>query len=446
LVQLFWFNRGLRRRPLILMVAISVLTLGSSGAKSGMVDVSTLTGKFVVGFQGWFMCPHDARGRGGWVHWFTDNRDDPQHAHFDLLPDTSELTPDELYPTGLHTANGHDIRLFSDQNRQTVLRQFEWMQQYRIESVALQRFVVALAPTFPPTDRASIDRVLDNVRASAEQTGRAFFVMYDVAGGDPAVWASTLAEDWRRLIASGLTMSPAYQRHNGRPLLAIAGVGSRDRPGTAEQTLTLLETLRKDSAPIGGVTLLGTVPTGWRTLDGDAKPEPAWARTYRDFDVLSPWTVGRYRDAASFFKFRERWLIPDMAEARRAGIDYMPAIFPGFSWHNLSLSSRHEEKPLNQIPRLGGRFLWMQATENVWAGANMLYGAMFDEVDEGTAMFKIVGDPAELPAAPALLPLSEAGNQLPSDWYLQLSGKITDLLQGRIAANLQFPMQFPGAH
>ena len=34
----------------------------------------------------------------------------------------------------------------------------------------------------------------------------------------------------------------------------------------------------------------------------------------------------------------------------------------------------------------------------VHAGCNMIYGAMFDEVNEGTAMYKLVPTPAQLPA------------------------------------------------
>lgn len=49
--------------------------------------------------------------------------------------------------------------------------------------------------------------------------------------------------------------------------------------------------------------------------------------------------------------------------------------------------------PLNAIPRLQGRFFWSQITAAKRAGADMLYVAMFDEVDEGTAIFKVTNDP-----------------------------------------------------
>lgn len=424
------------RRPLLLAAFAALLALPAAAAP---VDVSTLDKKFVVGFQGWFMCPDDGRPRGGWWHWFTANRDDPEHVHFDLLPDTTELTPAERCPTGLRTADGQPIFLFSDQNPQTVLRQFEWMRQYGIDSVALQRFVVDIDPVRPVAGPVAVDRVLANVRAAAERTGRAFFVMYDIVGADPARWADDLADDWRRLVAGGLTASPAYQRHKGRPVLAIAGVGANDRPGTAEEMLALLQRLRRETA--GGVTLLGSTATGWRTLDADSMRDPAWAGAYRAFDVLSPWMVGRYRDADSFARVRAQRLVPDMAEARRLGIDYMPVIFPGFSWSNLFRATGKGPSPLNAIPRQCGRFLWMQASADVGDGARMLYGAMFDEVDEGTALFKLVPERARLPAEPPMLALDDAQCNAPADWYLQLSGEVGDLLRGRIGAAELMPLQ-----
>ena len=42
-----------------------------------------------------------------------------------------------------------------------------------------------------------------------------------------------------------------------------------------------------------------------------------------------------------------------------------------------------------QIPRNGGRFFKTQLDYCLDSGAKMLYIAMFDEIDEGTAIFKI---------------------------------------------------------
>lgn len=47
--------------------------------------------------------------------------------------------------------------------------------------------------------------------------------------------------------------------------------------------------------------------------------------------------------------------------------------------------------------------------------------AMFDEVDEGTAMFKLAPTRDSVPAGLPLVTLDADGDQLPSDWYLQLA-------------------------
>lgn len=392
-----------------------------------MVDTSTLEGKLVVGFQGWFMCPGDRASKTGWWHWFTADRPDPDTVHFDLLPDVSELDADERCATGLKTPDGRPIWLFSDQNPKTVLRQFQWMQTAGIETVALQRFVVDIDPVHPVAGVAAVDRVLENVRLAAEATGRSFFVMYDIVGAEPRSWAETLARDWHTLLSRKLTSSPAYQRHKGHPVLALAGVGSNDRPGSALQMQKLVDELRATTP--GGLTLMGEVATNWRTLDGDSKTDRAWSPTYRSFDILSPWTVGRFEDSSSFERYRKERLEPDLQETRRLGIQLMPVLYPGFSMANQSRVNGQPRELLNKIPRRCGKFMQLQAHAYILAGAQMLYGAMFDEVDEGTALFKVVALRANLPSQPNLVPLDDRDCHVESDFYLRLTGAIAHQLK-----------------
>ena len=82
-----------------------------------------------------------------------------------------------------------------------------------------------------------------------------------------------------------------------------------------------------------------------------------------------------------------------------------------------------------QIPRLGGRFLWSQCVNARRAGARSLYVAMFDEIDEGTAIFKVRNDPPT-GASPFV---TEPG--VPSDHYLWLSGAAGRLLKGELPAD-----------
>ena len=128
------------------------------------------------------------------------------------------------------------------------------------------------------------------------------------------------------------------------------------------------------------------VPTGWREGKGDAVPDPLRAEIAAKADVISPWTVGRFGRLAEAARHGAQERSPDIAWCAARGIDYLPVVFPGFSWHNMNGG------PLDQIPRMGGAFLWSQSQAASRAGAKMAYMAMFDEVDEGTAIFKCTND------------------------------------------------------
>ena len=153
-----------------------------------------------------------------------------------------------------------------------------------------------------------------------------------------------------------------------------------------------------------------------RTLTGDSQNDPRWARVYRSFDVVSPWTVGRFSDLPEVDEFYATEVVKDLVETRRLGIEYLPVVFPGFSWHNMNPTAA-----INRIPRRGGRFYWRQVERALQAGNTMLYGAVFDEMDEGTAMFKVAASRRDGPAEVPLVTLDIDGEMLPSDWYLRLA-------------------------
>ena len=207
-----------------------------------------------------------------------------------------------------------------------------------------------------------------------------------------------------------------------------------ERPPTPQSSI---DWLTASADPRYRVTLVGGVPEHWRTLDGDSRRNAAWARVYRSFDVLSPWTVGRFSDDAGADAYRAT-LAADLAAATAAGKRYMPVVFPGFSWHNLKGGAS------NQIPRRAGAFYWRQVWNAVGAGATMLKTAMFDEVDEGTAMFKLAPTAAKLPTGASLVPLDVDGRALPSDFYLRVGGAATALLRGDLPISSTLPT-LPGA-
>ncbi len=64
----------------------------------------------------------------------------------------------------------------------------------------------------------------------------------------------------------------------------------------------------------------------------------------------------------------------------------------------------------------------------------MAYVAMFDEVDEGTAIFKV----SNIPPKPGRFVTYEG---LPSDWYLRLTGEGTKLIRGERKNHKTIPIK-----
>jgi len=139
--------------------------------------------------------------------------------------------------------------------------------------------------------------------------------------------------------------------------------------------------------------------------------------------------------------YKQYYLLPGIAEASAAGVEYMPVIRPGFSVFNGN--RRLYDYKLNISPRLGGKFLWLQAYNAISAGANMIYIGVFDELNEGTPMLKMAATSADLPVGVTLLTLDVDGYALPSDWYLRVAGEIGRMLRGEIPLSPDMPLALP---
>ena len=99
----------------------------------------------------------------------------------------------------------------------------------------------------------------------------------------------------------------------------------------------------------------------------------------------------------------------------------------------------------NQIPRRCGAFYWRQMANAIGSGARMLYTAMFDEVDEGTAMFKLDVDASESPRDQSFVTLDADRWEVGSDWYLRLGGAVHAAFEKRDAWP-PFPFKIPASH
>lgn len=387
------------------------------------VDAGTLKGKVMAGYQGWFNCGGDGADL-GWTHWARNKSKTfgPGNVTVDLWPDMTELTAAERYATGFKLADGRPAEVFSSFHRQTVLRHFRWMREYGIDGAFVQRFANGVKSK---SLRFHKDVVLANCREGANREGRTYAVMYDLSGL-PAGGVASVKEDWQRLRKfMRIGQDPAYQRHQGKPLVAVWGVGfsSEKRDYTLAECRRLIEFLNAD----GCAVMLG-VPTGWREGKRDAVKDPALHDVLKLAAVISPWTPGRYRNPQGAALHGDTFWKPDVTWCREHSLEYLPVVFPGFSWHNLN-----PEAPLDQIPRLKGEFLWSQFVAAKRAGAGMIYVAMFDEVDEGTAIFKCTNRP---PAGTDPFLTYEG---LPSDHYLWLTGEGGRLLRGERPATPELP-------
>ena len=275
--------------------------------------------------------------------------------------------------------------------------------------------------------------VVKNVRSSAEANKRVFAIEYDLTGAHPASALKQLEDDWTYLTQDlKITSSPAYLKDNGKPVVSLWGFGFSDGRKIQDPALAL-EIIHwfKDTAH---VTVMGGVPSGWGTRSGDGAPDAGWDAVFAALDIVQPWTVGRYKNIETADQWKTTHLVPDIARTRKNGQLYMPVIFPGFSWHNLN-----RNRPENQIPRLGGEFLWRQAYNARTAGATFVKIAMFDEVNEGTAIFKAASSRTNAPQQGYWLTLDADQIALPSDWYLRVATEISRMFRGKLAATPDLP-------
>ena len=286
------------------------------------VDPSTLTGKVMTGYQGWFNCERDGADL-HWAHWSKEWNKPvaPGNVSVDLWPDTSEYDDDELYATGFTYADGANAKVFSSYNRKTVIRHFKWMADYGIDGAFVQRFTHGLRS---PKWRHHKNKVLSNAREGANLYGRTYAVMYDLTGLPDSNIMSAF-EDWQVLCDNmEITKDPAYQHHSGKPLVAIWGIGFNEDI-KKRSSLPLCKKLIQAFKAAGCSVMLG-IPTGWRERERDALDHPELHDMLRMADVLSPWTVGRFKDLEQLKRHTEAHWAPDMVWAQTQAMDYMPVI------------------------------------------------------------------------------------------------------------------------
>jgi len=374
-------------------------------------------GLVMAGYQGWFTAEGDGAER-GWHHYEKSGKFEPGMNTIDFWPDVAEYT--KTYKTAFKYADGTDAFVYSPYDEESVELHFKWMKDYGLDGVFMQRFVSEIKGE---KGKRHFNKVLQNALKAANKYQRAICVMYDLSGCSSADM-QILINDWNELQATfslfDPVKNPTYLRHNKKPLLVIWGVGFNDgRKYTIADVQSLVATLK---GPEKKVSIMLGVPYGWRTLNRDTENNPLLHTLIKQCDIIMPWAVGRYN--ISSYESNAVTLAPDIDWCKTNNITYAPLVFPGFSWGNL----KNDMTIYNQIPRNKGDFFWKQVAGAKMSGATSLYIAMFDEIDEGTAIFKC--------AKEGNLPLNGAGKfvgieqELATDYYLWLAGKATDWFHG----------------
>lgn len=414
----------MKRILLSALSLIAILPCWAGTKHSTVTKYPSYEGLVMAGYQGWFHKP--AKGK-----MFPNE----ESVRIDMWPDVSEY--DKTYDTGLKLADGSTAKFFCSDDNSTIDTHFKWMEDYGLDGVFMQRFWHTASP-----ENRHRSESLRHAFEAAREHGRAIGVMYDLSGLNPRTDdCSTLIEDWKFLVDSLKVTNPGsdntYVFYNGKPLVTIWGVGFPDRPYNIRNIgLEKFINFLKNDPEYGGCSVMLGVPTYWRDLAYDCIGDSYLHDLIKQADIVLPWTVQRYSPLLHNDMDRYRDMVAkDIRWCEENNIGYVPVVYPGFSWHNLSRFEFPDDvKPSGSIPRQGGRFYWQQIYTALRGGAKMLYVAMFDEVNEGTAIFKCSDNP---PVGKEIEFVGMDG--MPSDHYLWLTGEAAKMLRNEIPLTRDLP-------
>lgn len=386
------------------------------------------TGLVMAGYQGWFAAEGDGSQR-GWYHYQGNGGFFPGNTNVDFWPDITEYS--KTYKSPFKFANGSDAYLYSPYDEESVDLHFKWMKDYGIDGVHMQRFVGEIKSS-NPSGKRHFNKVLANALKAAKKYGRAISVMYDLSGCSSADVAY-VEQDWNELQATFKLFdnkeNPTYLYHNGRPMVTIWGVGFNDNRNYTTTDVTNL--VNKLKGTDNKVAIMLGVPFYWRTFGNDTEKSDLLHTLIKKCDIVMPWAVGRFDSKG----YKAQAVYDDIQWCKANKVDYVPLVFPGFTWGNM-----HKDPSIYYaIPRLKGDFLWQQIAGAKNVGAKSLYVAMFDEIDEGTAIFKAARE-ADTPLNGTNgLKFLGIENDLTSDYYLWLTGQGTNWFHGQTGYSSKKP-------
>jgi len=348
-------------------------------------------GLVMCGYQGWFACNGDGSQYGpSWPH-YSDKWAFPRifqpgvgRNGIDMWPDVSEYET-TYEATAFRFADGSTPRVFSSFDESSVNLHFKWMKEYEISGVFMQRFASQINNSVA---RELSDKVLASAMKASNQYDRAICMMYDCVGLGSECSVDQFIEDIRQVSQQYKFFDREagqkyYLYHNGKPLIALVSVDENVNYTIADAQKVV------DACQEMGFSIMISCPTYWREGGGDVPfARDGLHNLIKDSDILTPWYVGRYDHDGSagahggrFSDFKEKVVKGDKKWLDDNDVEFAPICFAGYSDRNMHPNNR-------TFKRAGGDFFWSQVYNSVEIGCKMIYVAMFDEIDEGTAIFK----------------------------------------------------------
>lgn len=236
-------------------------------------------------------------------------------------------------------------------------------------------------------------------------------IEYDLNGASSAPGSSNVAETILADLASlsDVLGSPVYMHQGGKPVVEVWGVGIVTAV-SVDDSAALVAALQG----AGYYVILG-VQQAWHAELVEDQPG-GYGSVYALADMLQPWTVGAY-DRDGYPGFRDgRQATEDKAALAALGIESSVVVWPGGSNSN---ADPGDPAAFDRFPRWNGTFYQAQLDGAVdVVGPNFIFGAMFDEVNEGTAIYPVLKR-SQLPTNQRFLGVDD---DLAPDAYLTMAG------------------------
>lgn len=382
-------------------------------------ETNNVIGAGVFGYQMWF-----SAGEDGWVHWGEGSHSNPApgngNHHTDMYPYLQDYIDNgaKLSESNLaNLGNGDKALLFTSKDPAVVDTHFQWISEYGIDCMAIQRFGCGFQYQVE-TDKNH----LVTAQKAAEKYNKSIYVMYDVTGQG----GLSYDELYKRITTdfvlnveqSGVASSSAYAHADGKPVVCIWGITGDVEATNYPSGETASHVIRWFQER-GYFVIVGTPDNDFTSRTG------VYLEPFTMADMVSPWTVGRYNYSGC-----TKWIQTngkrDAEFCKANGVKYQPVMFPGFSW----IAMLHGGRP-NAYPRQAGEFVWRQALANKALDVDSIYFAMFDEYDEGTAYMKGAADSFEIPEQDYFVTYAADGKWLSNDYYLRTAQKVVQLFKGQ---------------